>query len=115
LNNTEGEDLNWFWKEWFFTTWNFDQAITNVAYIDNDPAKGALITITNNGQMIMPAILRITEDNGNTETIKLPVEIWQRGGTWVYHCNSKNKLKKITLDPDNQLPDTNRKNNECGK
>ncbi len=115
INNATGEDLNWFWKEWFFTTWNFDQAITNVAYIDNDPAKGALITITNNGQMIMPVILRITQDNGNTETIKLPVEIWQRGGTWVYHYNSKNKLKKIILDPDNQLPDTNRENNEWGE
>ena len=28
INNAAGEDLNWFWKEWFFTTWKFDQAIT---------------------------------------------------------------------------------------
>jgi hypothetical protein len=111
INNAAGEDLNWFWKEWFFTTWKFDQAIGAVDYVDNDPAKGALITITNNGQMILPVILKITQENGNTETIQLPVEIWQRGGTWVYHYSGGNKLKKIVLDPDDQLPDVNRKNN----
>ncbi|MBS1746375.1 MAG: M1 family metallopeptidase [Bacteroidetes bacterium] len=115
INNAAGEDLNWFWKEWFFTTWKFDQAITNVTYVDNDPAKGSLITITNNGQMILPVIMRITQDDGNTETIKLPVEIWQRGGTWVYHYATKNKIQKVILDPDNQLPDTNRNNNEWGE
>ena len=26
INNAAGDDLNWFWKEWFFTNWTLDQA-----------------------------------------------------------------------------------------
>ncbi len=111
INNAAGENLNWFWKEWFFTTWKLDQAITSVTYKNNDPAKGALITITNNGQMIMPVILQLTQENGKTETVQLPIEIWQRSGTWLYHYPSTSKLQKVILDPGKQLPDINRSNN----
>ncbi|MEO9022526.1 MAG: M1 family metallopeptidase, partial [Ginsengibacter sp.] len=95
MNNAVGEDLNWFWKEWFYTTWKLDQAITDVKYVDNDPAKGVLITIENKGKMIMPVIIKIQQSNGNNEVVKLPVEIWQRGGTWTFKYASKNKIGKI--------------------
>lgn len=112
INNAAGEDLNWFWKEWFFTTWKLDQAVTSVKYVDNDPAKGALVTIENVGKMIMPVIVKIVQGNGGKEIIQLPVEIWQRGGTWTFKYSSANRIDKIILDPENVLPDVNRKNNE---
>ncbi len=112
INNAAGEDLNWFWKEWFFTTWKLDQALTAVSYVDNDPSKGALITIDNNGKMIMPVIMKIVQSNGKTETVQLPVEIWQRGGTWIYKYPSSGKIDKVILDPENVLPDIDRTNNE---
>ena len=112
INNAVGEDLNWFWKEWFFTTWKLDQTISSVTYVDNDPSKGALITINNKGKMIMPVILKIIQDNGQTEKVQLPVEIWQRGGSWTYKYASTTKIDKVVLDPENQLPDVDRKNND---
>jgi hypothetical protein len=112
INNAAGEDLNWFWKEWFFTTWKLDQAITSVKYIDNDPGKGALITIGNKAKMILPVIVKVIQANGQAETMRLPVEIWQRGGTWTFKYPSKNKIAKVILDPENVLPDVDRKNNE---
>ena len=115
INNATGEDLNWFWKQWFFTTSKLDQAITAVKYIDNDPSKGALITIENKEKMIMPVILQIIQTNGKQETIHLPVEIWQRGGSWTYKYSSNNKIDRIVLDPEKVLPDVNRKNNEWNK
>jgi len=115
INNAAGEDLNWFWKEWFFTTWKLDQAIADVKYVDSDPAKGALITIENKGKMIMPVILKIQQDNGETNIIQLPIEIWQRGGTWVYKHASLTKISKIILDPEKVLPDVDRRNNEWSK
>ena len=112
INNATGEDLNWFWQEWFYTTWKFDQAIEEINYVDgNDPSKGALITIVNREKMILPVILKIELVNGDSETIKLPVEIWQRGGTWIYPYKAKTKIARITLDPDKVLPDINRDNN----
>ena len=112
INSAAGEDLNWFWKEWFFTTWKLDQAITTVVYVENDPSKGALITLENKGKMIMPVILKIVQNGGTEETIQLPVEIWQRGGTCLYKYPSKYKIDKVILDPENVLPDVNRINNE---
>lgn len=112
INNACGEDLNWFWKEWFFTTWKLDQAITNIKYTDDEPSKGAVVTIENRGKMIMPAILKITQDNGKSEQFQLPVEIWQRGGKWTFHYPSTGKITSLVLDPDHLLPDINRTNNE---
>ncbi len=112
INNATGEDLNWFWKAWFFTTWKLDQTVAAVNYVDNDPSKGALITINNRGKMIMPVIIKIIQTNGQTETVQLPVEIWQRGGTWTYTYPSTNKIDQVILDPDSVLPDVDRKNND---
>jgi len=111
MNDAAGEDLNWFWKEWFYTTWNIDQAITDVKYVKNDPASGALITVENLREMALPIVAKITEENGKVQTIKLPVEIWQHGPKWVFRYNSTSKIKQVVLDPDNQLPDTDRNNN----
>lgn len=114
INNAAGEDLNWFWKEWFFTTWKLDQAVTGVAYVDGDPAKGALITIENKGQMIMPVAATITQGNGRVETVQLPVNIWYRGGSWTFKYASTTKIDKVVLDADGVLPDMDRGNNVWG-
>jgi Peptidase family M1 domain len=112
INNAAGEDLNWFWKEWFFTTWKFDQAVTGVTYVDDDPSKGAVITIENKGKMIMPAIIKVVQANGDSSMIQKPVEIWFRGSTWTFKYPSTSKIDKVILDPENVLPDTDRSNNE---
>lgn len=111
INDAAGEDLNWFWKEWFFTTWNLDQAVTDVKYIKNDPAAGALITLENLGGMALPVAIKVTEQSGTVQQIKLPVEVWQRGAKWVFKCNSTTKITSVILDSDRQLPDTDRSNN----
>jgi hypothetical protein len=112
INNAAGEDLNWFWKEWFFTTWTLDQGISEVKYVDNDPTKGALITIENKGKMIMPVILKVVQSNGKTDDLELPVEIWQREKVWTVKVASSIKIEKVVLDPYFVLPDVNRNNNE---
>ncbi len=111
MNDAAGEDLNWFWKEWFFTTWKLDQAVTDVQYVLTHPAQGALITISNREKIAMPVDMMITQASGKVETIRLPVEIWQRGGTWTFKYPSVSKITAIEIDPDHQLPDIDRSNN----
>jgi hypothetical protein len=111
MNDAAGEDLNWYWKEWFFKTWTLDQAVKDVKYIDNDPSKGVLITIENLDQMAMPVTVAVKEQNGNTGTVNLPVEIWQRAGEWTFKYNSTSMIDSVTIDPDNKLPDVDRDNN----
>jgi len=111
MNDASGENLNWFWKEWFLKTWTLDQAVKSVKYIDNDPAKGSLITIENNNQMVMPVTVGITESNGKKGLVKLPVEIWERSGEFTFKYNSTSLLDSVVVDPNKQLPDVNEKNN----
>lgn len=111
MNDAAGEDLGWFWKEWFYETWKLDQSIKKVAYVKDKPENGSLITIENLGEMAMPVTLNITEQSGNTQQVKLPVEIWQRSGEWTFKCNSTSSIVSVVLDPGNELPDTDRSNN----
>ena len=39
MNDAAGEDLNWFFKPWFFTTWKLDQAMPCVKYVKDKPAE----------------------------------------------------------------------------
>ncbi|GAB2977682.1 M1 family metallopeptidase [Mucilaginibacter puniceus] len=111
MNDAAGEDLNWFFKSWFFTTWKIDQAVQDVKYVSNRPENGALITLVNKEKMAMPVDLKITQQNGKTETIHLPVNIWQRNGTWTFKYPSTSTITSIVLDPDHELPDIDLKNN----
>ncbi|WP_231590795.1 hypothetical protein [Hymenobacter terrenus] len=111
MNEASGEDLTWFWHEWFYENWLLDQAVTGVAYVNQDPAQGALITLKNNGQAAMPVTVAVQETSGKTAQVRLPVEIWQRGDTWTFRYASTSPLLSVVLDPTSVLPDVNRANN----
>ncbi|MEO8854146.1 MAG: hypothetical protein ABI359_10225, partial [Ginsengibacter sp.] len=106
-----GEDLSWFWRGWFFTNSKLDQGVTGVKYVDDDPKKGALITLVNNDQMVLPVPLLIEQKNGTKDSLTLPVEIWQRGGEWTFSYPSTSEIEKVTIDPDHDYPDINPSNN----
>jgi hypothetical protein len=111
MNDASGEDLNWFFKEWFFTTWNLDQSIRSVEHNKKDPDNVFRITLVNKDKMAMPVDLKIVQANGKTEIVHLPVNIWQRGGgVWTFKYTASSDIKSVELDPDHQLPDVNRNN-----
>lgn len=111
IDDAAGADLGWFWKEWFYKDWNLDQAVKSVKYIDGDPAKGSVITITNNDRMVMPVTIKVVQSNGKSGVKKLPVQIWQRGGKWSFEYPSTSRIDSVIIDPYDQLPDVNRSNN----
>ena len=111
MDNAGGEELTWFWREWFFKDWKLDQAVKAVKYIDNDSTKGALITIQNLQQMALPVEMSIVQQNGKSDTIQLPVEIWQHGGTWTFKYNATSPIKSIVIDPEHDMPDIDPSNN----
>ncbi len=111
MDNVAGEDLSWFWKEWFFTTWKLDQSVKEIGYTDGDIAKGAQITIENLEGMAMPVTLSIKEVDGKSGTVKLPAEIWQRGGSWTFAYPSTTRIEYVIIDPDHEMPDIKPENN----
>ncbi|HEY0897686.1 MAG TPA: M1 family metallopeptidase [Sphingobacteriaceae bacterium] len=111
MENVSGENLSWFWRGWFVNNWRLDQGIRGVKYINDDPGKGALITIDNLEKLPMPVILEIKTKSGKTERKTLPVEIWERNKSWVYKYPSTEEIESVTLDPARVLPDHNPANN----
>jgi len=111
MENVSGESLQWFWRAWFINNWRLDVAVSDVKYVDNDPTKGALITIDNLDKMAMPVTLEVKTKSGKTERIHLPVEIWERFKSWTFKYPSTEEIQSVTYDPDNVFPDYNPANN----
>jgi hypothetical protein len=111
MENAGGENLQWFWRGWFLNNWRLDVAVRSVDYVDDDPSKGAIITIDNLEKMAMPVILEIKTVSGKTDRIKLPVEIWERNSSWKFKYPSTEAIQSVTYDPDKVLPDYNESNN----
>lgn len=111
MNNAAGEDLNWFWKGWFIKKWKLDQAVQGVKYVKGNAANGSLITILNLDQMVMPVTVKIVQQNGDSGIVKLPVEIWEKGGQFTFYYPSVSPVTKVVLDPNLMLPDVNPVNN----
>lgn len=111
MEDGAGEDLGWFWRGFFYETWKLDQGVKDVKYVDGAVDKGSLIAIENLEKLAMPVTVEVTETNGKKGRVTLPVEVWQRGGTWTFRYNSTSALKTVVVDPDEKLPDVNSKNN----
>jgi aminopeptidase N len=111
MNDVSGENLNWFWKEWFYETWTLDQSVTGVRYADDDRSHGSVITIANDHPMVMPVTVRVKEQNGHSGVVHLPVEVWKQSGTFSFRYASQSPLDSVVVDPDDRLPDVVRGNN----
>lgn len=110
MENVAGEDLNWFWRGWIINNWRFDQAVSKVKYVKNDPTKGAVITIENLEKMPFPSILDIKSKSGKVTRVTLPVEIWERNKSWSFKTTINEEIESITLDPNHVFPDVNSDN-----
>ncbi len=111
MEDGAGEDLGWFWRAWFYELWRLDQSVRDVDYVEQDPAKGAVITIENLDKMAMPAVVEVELTSGEKERFTFPVEIWQRGSSWTFRTSTKLPIKSVVIDPDHSFPDMDSKNN----
>jgi Peptidase family M1 domain len=108
MDNEAGEDLSWFWREWFCHNWNLDLAVQSVKTTDTQ----AEVTIANLDRMAFPATLELTWKDGTKQRVALPVETWLSSGTRTLRFPATQPLAAVTIDPDHVLPDGNRSNND---
>ena len=111
MENESGEDLSWFWKEWFYNNWEFDIAVQSVVYSNNEPKNGVDITLANLQKMALPITLQVIWKDGTKQLINLPVETWMQSDVHTVHLQSTQSIQSLTLDPEQKLPDSDRKNN----
>lgn len=111
MDNVAGEDLGWFWKEWFIENYRLDQAIISVVYDNKDNEGSTVVTIANLNQMAMPVILAYETKSGQKGTIRLPIEVWNNTKTWKVKLPVTEEVKRVEIDPDKVFPDINFANN----
>jgi hypothetical protein len=108
MRNHSGMELDWFWRGWIYTTARLDQSVEAIATRADG---GQNVVIANNGSMIMPMELKLTYANGNTETVRLPIDMWNLGSRFEYRVAAGKKVTAAEVDPRRVYPDTNRANN----
>ena len=111
MDNESGEDLTWFWREWFKNNWQLDIALQSVSYKDNNFKNGADITIVNLQKMAMPFTLEIIFKDSSKQAMQIPVETWLQSSTRTIHLQTTQPLRSVTIDPAAMLPDSDRGNN----
>src|SRR5690606_24268997 len=100
--NVAGENLNWFWKEWFMGNGNVDLGIKGISQYDDN---STIITFVNKGELPMPVVFKVIYEDDSQEIKTLPVEVWQRQNEWKYLLKSPKKVKIVDIDPGRYLPD----------
>jgi len=105
-----GEDLSWFWHSWFYTTDRLDLAVDSVALSDSAGVVSR-VYLRNAGQMPMPVELSLLMDDGSTQRLTLPVEIWALGDRYTALIGGPRKVNSVVIDPDGAYPDIDRRNN----
>jgi aminopeptidase N len=107
MRDASGMDLDWFWRDWIYTTARLDQAV--------DSLGTEKIFLSNRGTMTLPLEMDLTYQDGSTERVKLPVEMWNLGPRFAYPLKSGKTVTQVVLDPRQALPDVERGNNSAGK
>jgi hypothetical protein len=107
MRDASGMDLDWFWRDWVFTTARLDQAVDSVGSTRADRK----IHLSNRGTMTLPLEMDVTFNDGSSERIRLPVEMWNQGPRFAYRLRSDKPVRRVVIDPRGVLPDINRANN----
>jgi hypothetical protein len=102
IEEVSGRDLAWFWRGFFYTTAALDQSVEGVKQESDGSAQ---VTLVNLGDAVMPAELELGFDDGTTQLIKLPVEIWYGGNRYVYQVKPGKTIATARVNPDGTFPD----------
>ena len=124
MNNELGQNLEWFWYYWLFTTESVEGSIAKVS---SENTK-TIVTVKQSGQMPAPVVLKVEfEKDGaeikampnskmldsDTAEVSWPVDVWWNGSRTFEAVLDfgPRKIRKITLDPYGRFPDRETSNN----
>ncbi|HSG06730.1 MAG TPA: M1 family metallopeptidase [Longimicrobiales bacterium] len=101
-----GQDLDWYFHPWMYTTGTMDQAVTGV-----EQGRGAAtILLEDRGEIPMPAIVEVVTDVGDRARKMMPVSAWN-GRTGRMDVPIRGRVVEVIVDPEQRFPDVNRRDN----
>ncbi|MCA9762992.1 MAG: M1 family metallopeptidase [Gemmatimonadetes bacterium] len=113
MEDVSGRRLDWFWRGWFLENARFDQSVDSVAVSRTGDVQQVQVRFGNRERGVLPIRARFTFDDGTTEEMTYPAEVWStnsRSYLRTYRFTGK-QLTRIELDPDARLVDIDRSNN----
>lgn len=107
INTGAGENLDWFWKPWFFETGILDLAIKDVV----KTAAGYQIVVQNKSNNPLPVHLTLTYQDGTTEKLNTSIVAWKNGNKdFTKTIETSKSLKKVVLGS-SHVPDKDKSDN----
>ena len=107
FNNVTGENLDWFWKPWFFERGYPDLSIKDVKVSGNKVE----VIIEKIGLLPIPVELRLIADDLSEIIIYKDSSIWKNGESQItLEKNIDQKIELVELGS-SIIPDVNKKNN----
>ena len=107
INSASGQNLNWFWKSWFFDRGIPDLAITKVSVQKNMYT----VMVSNLGTKPIPVDLTVYYKDGTTQLVHQNISAWRNGNkTFTINHFSRKEVQKMVLG-NTWDPDVNKQNN----
>ncbi|HEX8298464.1 MAG TPA: M1 family metallopeptidase, partial [Rubricoccaceae bacterium] len=76
IEDVSGEDLDWFWREWFYESGRYDAAIANLRAEGDD----IVVNVELLQPMVFPVTVEVSFADGTAERATIPVEAFFSGG-----------------------------------
>lgn len=102
VEDVTGEDLDWFWRGWFYETGRFDQSLVGLDVVDG----AAVATVENRAEQVLPTVVEFTFSDGSTETVTVPAEGYFGTDTVAARVPLRGRtVVSARVDPTGDLPD----------
>lgn len=77
FSSVSGQDLNWFWKPWFYE-WGYpDLALTAIVKDENEARQ--MVVIERVGSLPTSVYVKVEYTDGDTEMLYAPATVWKNG------------------------------------
>lgn len=108
MNEGAGQNMNWFWKRWYYDAGVPDLGITGVKQRGGQ----FTVTVTNKGGKPVPVDLVLHYADSTTFTVHENVSVWKSGDSTVtFQFTAPRKITRFTLGS-LYTPDTDKSDNE---
>lgn len=109
-NQASGQNLDWFWKPWFFD-WGYpDLGIEGV--VRNEAGNNQTILITRKGNLPVPLHLEVSYTDGSTQTFHQTAAIWKDGKqNFRIACPAGKTVQSASLGK-TTIPDSDKADNK---
>lgn len=104
-----GQDLEPYFRTWFFENWTLDHAIARVEHTNDK----TVVHLEDVGRALLPTVIEATFEDGTTARREVTAKAWE--GSRQASVAFEGNVTNIALDPDYTTLDIDRKNNNWKK